>query len=97
MSTFTQSMFDSIKSALANSNTSGSNNRVDILKFTPDNQYDVRFVPNVKSPEKTFHHYYTGLISGSTGSGKSELVQQIAMVRIIINMWCVHCCCVDVR
>lgn len=68
MSTFTQSMFDSIKSALANSNTSGNNNRVDIIKFTPDNQYDVRFVPNVKAPEKTFHHYYTqAWTSFSTG------------------------------
>lgn len=27
-----------------------------------------------------FHHYYTGLLSGSAGSGKSELAQQIALV-----------------
>lgn len=28
----------------------------------------------------TFHQYYSGLVWGPTGSGKSELVQQIAMV-----------------
>ena len=27
-----------------------------------------------------FHHYYTGLLWGSTGCGKSELVQHIALV-----------------
>lgn len=27
-----------------------------------------------------FHHYYTGLLWGSTGCGKSELAQQIALV-----------------
>jgi len=30
----------------------------------------------------TFHQYYSGLVWGPTGSGKSELVQQIAMVTI---------------
>lgn len=77
MSTFTQSMFDSIKSALANSNAGSSNSRVDILKFTPDNQYDVRFIPNIKSPEKTFHHYYTqSWTSFSTGQYVSAVSPQ---------------------
>ena len=77
MSTFTQSMFDSIKSALANTNASNSNNRVDILRFTPDNHYDVRFIPNVKSPEKTFHHYYTqSWTSFSTGQYISAVSPQ---------------------
>lgn len=77
MSTFTQSMFDSIKSALANTNSGASNSRVDILRFTPDNQYDLRFIPNVKSPEKTFHHYYTqAWTSFSTGQYVSAVSPQ---------------------
>lgn len=77
MSTFTQSMFDSIKTALANTNAGSSNSRVDILKFTPDNQYDVRFIPNIKSPEKTFHHYYTqAWTSFSTGQYVSAVSPQ---------------------
>ena len=59
MSTYTQSMFDSIKTALQEStNGSGTNVRADILKFKPGNQYDLRLLPNVKEPEKTFFHYY---------------------------------------
>lgn len=59
MSTYTQSMFDSIKTALQESSAgSGTNVRADILKFKPGNQYDLRLLPNIKEPEKTFFHYY---------------------------------------
>jgi len=77
MSTFTQSMFDSIKTALNNTNNGATNSRADILRFTPDNQYDLRFIPNVKNPEKTFFHYYTqSFTSFSTGQFISALSPQ---------------------
>lgn len=37
----------------------------------------------------TFHQYYSGLLWGPTGTGKSELVQQIALV--ISSMCILHC------
>lgn len=58
MSTFTSTMFDSIKTALKDSAAGATNVKADILRFTPDNQYDLRLIPNVTSPEKTFFHYY---------------------------------------
>ena len=77
MSTFTQSMFDSIKTALNNTNNGATNSRADILRFTPDNQYDLRFIPNIKDPEKTFFHYYTqSFTSFSTGQFISALSPQ---------------------
>ena len=57
MSTFTTSMFDSIKEAL-NKSQSQSSFR-DILKFQPGNSYEVRLLPNMKDPSNTFFHYYT--------------------------------------
>ena len=58
--TYTTSMFDQIKTALAkNTSQNNSSKFRDILKFEPGNVYTVRFVPNVESPEKTFFHYYT--------------------------------------
>lgn len=77
MSTFTQSMFDSIKTALNNTNNGATNSRADILRFTPPNQYDLRFIPNVKEPEKTFFHYYNqSFTSFSTGQFISALSPQ---------------------
>ena len=58
MKSFTANMFDSIKTALKDSAAGGPNLKADILRFTPDNQYDLRLVPNVTNPEKTFFHYY---------------------------------------
>lgn len=58
MSTFTSTMFDSIKTALKDSAAGNTNVKADILRFTPDNQYDLRLIPNIDSPEKTFFHYY---------------------------------------
>ena len=49
-------MFDSIKGALQ-AKDSQSNFR-DILRFTVGNTYNLRVLPNVKDPAKTFFHYY---------------------------------------
>ena len=77
MSTYTQSMFDSIKSALTNASQGGTNVRADILKFVPDNQYDIRLLPNVTEPDKTFFHYYNqAWTSFSTGQYVSALSPQ---------------------
>jgi hypothetical protein len=66
MSTFTKSMFDSIKGALSQSR---SDNKIsEIMKFAPGNSYVVRLLPNVADPSKTFHHYYnSGWESFATG------------------------------
>lgn len=67
MSTFTNSMFESIKTALAKNTNTGSRNK-DILKTEVGNTYTVRLLPNVKDPSKTFFHYYTfGWTSLCTG------------------------------
>ena len=66
MSTFTKSMFTSIKDALTKEGT--SNKTADILRTKPGNSYEVRLLPNVEDPSKTFYHYYShGWTSFSTG------------------------------
>ncbi|MAF25854.1 hypothetical protein CL634_09815 [bacterium] len=50
-------MFDSIKDALNKSNT--VNKTADILRTKPGNSYEVRLLPNVEDPSKTFYHYYS--------------------------------------
>ena len=66
MSTFTPTMFDSIKQALTSSPTSGGVG--DILRTTVGNSYEVRLLPCVKNPDKTFYHYYAhGWTSFATG------------------------------
>ena len=66
MSTFTKSMFDSIKDALTKEGT--SNKTADILRTTPGNSYEVRLLPNIEDPSKSFYHYYShGWTSFSTG------------------------------
>lgn len=65
MSTFTTSMFDSIKESLSKAPTSGFK---DVLKFKPGTSCELRLLPNVKSPNDTFYHYYTyGWESFATG------------------------------
>ena len=66
MSTFTKSMFASIKDALTKE---GSNNKTaDILRTKPGNSYEVRLLPNIEDPSKTFYHFYShGCCSFSTG------------------------------
>ena len=67
--TFTNSMFNQLKSALVANQGQQSNSKYkDIMKLTVGNVYTVRLVPNVDAPEKTFFHYYTqGWNSFSTG------------------------------
>jgi len=66
MSTITNTMFESIKSALSK-NTPQNRNK-DILKLEAGNTYTVRLIPNVSNPAKTFFHYYTfGWTSFATG------------------------------
>lgn len=67
---FTTSMFDSIKSALTKqTETSSTNTKFkDFLRTTPGNTYVVRVLPNIKDPNKTFFHYYSyGWNSLATG------------------------------
>jgi len=65
MSAFTTSMFDSIKESLTKAPTSGFK---DVLRFKPGVSCELRLLPNVEDPSKTFHHYYTfGWESFATG------------------------------
>lgn len=75
MSTFTTSMFDSIKLALNKQAKSGGIG--DILKTTPGNTYEVRLLPCVKNPDKTFFHYFShGWTSFATGQYVTALSPQ---------------------
>lgn len=72
MSTFTTSMFDAIKGAL--NKESSSRGFADILKTTVGNSYEVRLLPNLDDPTKTFYHYYIhGWESFATGQYISAL------------------------
>lgn len=65
MSTFTTSMFDSIKESLSKAPSSGFK---DVLKFKPGTSCELRLLPNVNKPQNTFYHYYTyGWESFATG------------------------------
>jgi len=67
-SPFTSSMFESLKSALNKESESSNNQFKDLLKLKPGNTYTVRLLPNLKSTEDTFHHYFSfGWNSLSTG------------------------------
>lgn len=72
MNKITNSMFESIKSALQKSPSQSL--QKNILKLEVGNNYVVRLLPNFKNPEKTFFHYYTvGWTSYSTGQYVSAL------------------------
>lgn len=72
MNNITNSMFESIKSALQKAPTQSL--QKNILKLEVGNNYIVRLLPNFKNPEKTFFHYYTvGWTSYSTGQYVSAL------------------------
>lgn len=75
---FNASMFQSIKEALAKSETSSGNPLYkEILKFKAGNTYVLRLLPNVKEPENTFFHFYThGWNSFATGQYVSALSLQ---------------------
>lgn len=67
MSTFTTSMFESIKGALSKNNEKSSSAK-DFIRTEVGNTYTVRLLPNIKDPAKTFLHYYSyGWNSFSTG------------------------------
>ena len=68
MNSITNSMFESIKSALTKENSNTSNKIKDFLRTEVGNTYTVRLLPNIKDPSKTFLHYYSyGWNSFSTG------------------------------
>ena len=72
MSTFTKSMFASIKDALTKEGS--SNKTADILRTKPGNSYEVRLLPNIEDPSKTFYHFYShGWTSFSTGQYVSAI------------------------
>jgi hypothetical protein len=67
MSEFTNTMFESIKSALTQTPEAKTSYK-DIIKYETGKTYVVRLLPNIKNPAKTFYHYYTqGFQSFSTG------------------------------
>lgn len=72
MSTFSKSMFASIREALTKE--SSSNKMADILRTKPGNSYEIRLLPNMEDPSKTFYHYFShGWTSFSTGQYVSAL------------------------
>lgn len=73
---YTTSMFQSIKNALAKDDTGGSSYK-DIMKLEVGKTYTVRLLPNSKSPENTFFHYFlNGWQSFATGQFVSAVSLQ---------------------
>lgn len=63
---YTTSMFEKIKEALNDKTT--STGFKDILKFVPENTYQIRLMPNVHDPKNTIFNYSTfGWTSRETG------------------------------
>ena len=77
MSTFNTSMFQSIKDALASSDSKGSATFNEIMPTKVGNTYTVRLLPYAKDPSKTFFHYYNhGWNSFATGQYVQTLSPQ---------------------
>ena len=57
MSTFTNSMFESIKDALSKTPESSNGGFRNIIRCEKGKMYTVRLLPNIKEPEKTFYRY----------------------------------------
>ena len=57
--TYTQSMFDTIKSALSKSASGPNTKYKEIMRLEPGNTYTLRLVPNVEDPGKTFFNYFS--------------------------------------
>jgi hypothetical protein len=76
--TYNPSMFQSIRDAIAKSETTGGNPLYkEILKFKVGNTYVLRLLPNINSPQNTFYHFYThGWNSFTTGQYVSTLSLQ---------------------
>lgn len=67
---FNNSMFQSIKDALAKSNNENGGNATytEIMKTSPGNTYTVRLLPFASDPKNTFFHYFNhGWMSFATG------------------------------
>lgn len=76
---FTSTIFQSIKDALAKTETSSGGNLLykEILKFKAGNTYVLRLLPNLKEPSNTFYHFFThGWNSFATGQYVSALSLQ---------------------
>ena len=72
----TTSMFASIKDALAKP-AQGSSTTSNIMRLKTGNTYELRLVPFVKDPSKTFFHYYShGWVSEATGQFQSAISPQ---------------------
>jgi len=77
MSAFNNSMFQSIKDALASSDNKGSATFNEIMQTRPGNTYTVRLLPYAKDPGKSFFHYYNhGWVSYATGQYVQTLSPQ---------------------
>ena len=77
MSAFNTSMFQSIKDALASSESKGSATFNEIMQTKPGNTYTVRLLPYAKDPSKTFFHFYNhGWVSYATGQYVQTLSPQ---------------------
>lgn len=77
MNTFNNSMFKVIQNSLTDNQSSGPSKFKEFLKLSPGNTTVVRLVPNTKSPEKTFFHYYShSWESFSTGRFMSVISPQ---------------------
>ena len=77
MSTFNTSMFQSIKDALASSDSKGSATFNEIMQTKVGNTFTVRLLPFSKDPSKTFFHYYNhGWNSFATGQYVQTLSPQ---------------------
>lgn len=76
MSNISNSMFDSIKGALATSEEKSSG-PANILRTEPGNTYTVRLLPFASDPSKTFFHYFQhGWNSFATGQYVSAVSPQ---------------------
>ena len=70
-------MFKVIQNSLTDNQSSGPSKFKEFLKLSPGNTTVVRLVPNTKSPEKTFFHYYShSWESFSTGRFMSVISPQ---------------------
>ncbi len=77
MSTFNTAMFQSIKDALASSDSKGSATFNEIMQTKVGNTFTVRLLPFAKDPSKTFFHYYNhGWNSFATGQYVQTLSPQ---------------------
>lgn len=73
---FTNTMFQSIKAALAKDESNSSAVYKEVMKLEPGKTYTVRLLPNVADPVKTFFHFYT---NGWTSFATGQYVQTLSL------------------